>query len=173
MQHLQQLSNMLMTQFENLFIRYPNINRDYFLAALPPWEIEEKEAIKLYVEYVKSLVLEDPDKDESIERLKSGLKFAFNFCKEKNLTFSDYLVYSEESLPCWVAHLKNHKIDFNLLHTLQLSKPVLDFELLEFVIPNFFTNYQRTKQKFYNSKKMKKFGKKAFDKLNIVLLASN
>lgn len=158
-----------MTRFENLFKKHPNINQDYFLAAIPPWEITEKEAIKLYVDYVKGLVLDDPDKDESIERLKSGLKFVYKFCKEKDLTFTDYLVYSEEALPCWVAHLKNYKIDFHTLHTLQLGKPVLDSELLEFVIPNFFVNYQRTKQKFYNSKRMKDFGKKAKDKLEEIL----
>lgn len=164
---------MTLVNFDNLFKKHPNINQEYFHAAIPPWEIPEKEAIKLYVEYVKSLVLTDPDKDESIERLKSGIKYVYNFCKEKNLTFEDYLVYCEEVLPCWVAHLKNHSIDFHTLHTLQMSKPVIDSELLEFVIPNFFTNYQRTKQKFYNSKRMKTFGKKAFDKLNTILLASN
>jgi hypothetical protein len=158
-----------MTQFENLFKNHPNINQDYFLAAIPPWEIPEKEAIKLYVEYVKSLVLDDPDKDGSIEHLKNGLKYVFKFCKEKDLTFEDYLVYSEQALPCWVTHLKKHSIDFHTLHALQLSKPVIDSELLEFVIPNFFTNYQRTKQKFYNSKRMKNFGKKAKEKLETVL----
>lgn len=158
-----------MTQFENIFKKHPNINQEYFQAAIPPWEIPEKEAIKLYVEYVKSLVLDDPDKDESIERLKSGLKYVFKFCKEKNLTFAEYLVYSEEALPCWVVHLKKHSIDFHTLHALQLSKPVIDSELLEFVISNFFTNYQRTKQKFYNSKRMKNFGKKAKEKLETIL----
>jgi len=158
-----------MSQFESLFLKYPNINQEYFHSAIPPWQIPEKEAIKLYVEYVKSLVLDDPDKDESIERLKSGLKYVFKFCKEKNLTFADYLVFSEEALPCWVAHLKNHKIDFHTLHSLQLSKPMLDSELLEFVMSNFFINYQRTKQKFYNSKRMREFGKKAKEKLETLL----
>ena len=156
-------------KFEYLFKKHPNINQEYFHDAIPPWEIPEKEAIKLYVEYVKSLILDDPDKDESIARLKSGLKYVFKFCKEKGLTFAEYLVYSEEVLPCWVAHLKNHSIDFHTLHALQMSKPVLDSELLEFVIPNFFTNYQRTKQKFYNSKRMKEFGKKAKEKLETIL----
>lgn len=164
---------MILDNYNNIFKKYPNINQDYFLAAIPPWDISEKEAIKLYVEYVKSLVLDDPDKDESIDRLKSGIKYVFNFCKQNNLTFEEYLVYCEEVLPSWVAHLKTHSIDFHTLHTLQMSKPVLDSELLEFVIPNFFTNYQRTKQKFYHSKRMKDFGKKAFDKLNTILLASN
>jgi hypothetical protein len=156
-------------QLKHIFQKYPNINRKYFLASIPPWDIPEKEAIKLYVEYVKSQVLDDPDKDESIERLKSGLKYVFKFCKEKNLTFAEYLVYSEEVLPCWVAHLKKHSIDFHTLHALQLSKSVIDSELLEFVIPNFFINYQRTKQKFYNSKRMKNFGKKAKEKLETIL----
>ncbi len=84
-------------QYNHIFQKHPNINREYFLAAIPPWEIPEKEAIKLYVEYVKSLVLDDPDKDESIERLKTGLKFVYKFCKEKELTFADYLVYSEQA----------------------------------------------------------------------------
>jgi len=158
-----------MNRFESLLKKYPNINQEYFFAAIPPWEIEEKEAIKLYVEYVKSLILDDPDKDESIERLKSGLKYVFKFCKERGLTFSDYLTYSEHSQPCWVTHLKNHQIDFHTLHALQMSKPVLDYELLEFVIPNFSLNFQKTRQKFYTSKRMKEFGKKAKEKLETVL----
>lgn len=160
---------MMRDKCENIFQKHPNINKDYFFAAIPPWEIEEKEAIKLYVEYVKSLILDDPDKDESIERLKSGLKYVFKFCKEKGLTFSDYLTYSEHTLPCWVNHLKNHQIDFHTLHSLQMSKPMLDSQLLEFVIPNFFINFQKTRQKFYNSKRMKDFGKKAKEKLETVL----
>ena len=158
-----------MIRFENLFKKHPNINQEYFQAAIPPWEISEKESIKLYVEYVKSLVLDDPDKDESIERLKSGLKYVFKFCKEKNLTFADYLVYSDEVLPCWVSHLKNHKIDFNLLHALQMSNPMIDSELLEFVIPNFFPNFQRTRQRFYHSKRMKEYAKKAKELLETKL----
>jgi hypothetical protein len=158
-----------MTQFENIFKKYPNINQEYFHAAIPPWDIDEKDAIKLYVEYVKSLVLDDPDKDESIERLKSSLKYVFKFCKEKGLTFFEYLTYSEQSLPCWATHLKNHQIDFYTLHALQMSRPVIDSELLDFVIPNFFVNFQRTRQKFYTSKRMKNFGKKAKEKLETIL----
>ena len=156
-------------RFENLFQKHPNINQDYFLAAIPPWDIEEKEAIRLYVEYVKNLIFEDPDKDESIERLTEGFKFVFRFCKENGLTFKKYLLHSEEVLPCWVSHLKNHKIDFHLLHALKMSTPIIDSALLEFVIPNFFTNYQRTKQRFYNSKRMKAFATSAKEKLETKL----
>ena len=158
-----------MNNFETLFKKHPNINQEYFHAAIPPWGIPEKEAIRLYVEYVKGLVTEDPDKDESIERLKSALKFVFRFCKEKGLTFSEYLVFSEEVLPCWVSHLKNHKIDFNLLHALQMSKPLIDSELLEFVVPNFFPNFQRTRQRFYHSKRMREYAKKAKELLETKL----
>ena len=158
-----------MMKFDNIFKKHPNINQDYFLAAIPPWEISENEAIKHYVNYTKSLILEDPDKEDSIERLKSALKFVFRFCKEKGLTFIEYLVYSEEVLPCWVSHLKNHKIDFNLLHALQMSNPMIDSEFLEFVLPNFFPNFQRTRQRFYHSKKMKEYAKKAKELLETVL----
>lgn len=156
-------------KFDHLLIKHPNINRDYLLAAIPPWDVSDNEAIGLYVKYVKGLVLEDPDKDESINRLKSGLKFVFNFCKEKNLTFPEYLVYSEGALPSWVSHLKTHKIDFHTLHSLQMSKPMLDSELLDFVISRFFIDFQRTRQKFYNSKRMREFGKKAKEQLDNIL----
>lgn len=152
-------------RFDHLLIKTPNINRKYFLAANISGEVSDNEAIKLYVKYVKGLVLEDPDTNDSIDRLKSGLKFVFKFCKEKNLTFPEYLVYSEGPLPSWVTHLKNHKIDFHTLHSLQISKPMLDSELLEFIIPRFFIDFQRTKQKFYNSKRMREFGKNAKQKL--------
>lgn len=152
-------------RFDNLFKKHPNINQDYFQAAIPPWEIEEKEAIRLYVEYVKNLILEDPDTDQSIERLSAGFKFVFRFCKKNGLTFEQYLLQSEDVLPCWVSHLKNHKIDYHLLHSLKMSMPIIDSELLGFVIPNFFANYQRTKQKFYSSKRMKEFATKAKEQL--------
>lgn len=158
---------------EGLLLKYPNINKGLLEKAIPPWDISEEEAVKLYVEYVKEIDLEDPDTDEAIERVKEGFKFIFNFCKEKELTFDDYLLYCEKVQPSWVQHLKSHEINFYLLHSLQLSKPVLDFELLEFTISDFGIKYAKTKQKFYHSKRMKSFSKKANEKLNTILLARN
>lgn len=161
------------------FNSYGHINQEDFFIA--PYKLHDDQpycslefyssmkAISYYTQYMKQLELEDADSDESIMRLKTGFKFVYNFCKETGISLDDYKTYSEGALPIFVAHLKEHKINFYTLHALTFSNPMLDSKLVEFVIPDFFITFQKTKIKFYNSKAMKEFSKLAKEKINSLL----
>ena len=140
----------ILQRLSKFFDEYPHINQEDFFMA--PYETYDDDyhaldyyttgkAVSCYSRYMKKLDMDNPDSDQSISRLKEGLKFIFRFCKERGLTFSDYMVYSEESLPCFVDHLKKHKINFYTLHALTFSTPKIESKILEFVIPDFFLTF--------------------------------
>ncbi len=165
-----------LNKLSRFFSNYPHINQEEFFIA--PHKVYEEEAyypleyytktkaISVYRQYQKLLELADPDSEESMQRLKDSLKFCYHFCEKKHWNFEDYRLNIEEALPYWVGHLKEHKINFYTLHALTFSNPAVESELLEFVIPDFYPIFQKTRAKFYSSTKMKAFSKVAKHKLN-------
>lgn len=174
---------MYLEKLERLFNNYPNINQEDFFTAphkvypedtYYPLEFYTKQkAISCYTQYVKLLEIQDPDTIEALKRLQESLKFVLNYCKEKNLQLSEYELNIEGSMPCFVDHLKNHKINFYTLHALTFGKPKLESGILTFIFPEFYEVFQRTKNKFFSSKKMKEFAKQAKIKLETKLTKEN
>lgn len=160
-------------KLEKLFSTHNNIiPEDFFMAPHKiypddeyyPLEFYTKpKAIKCYTQYVKALEILDPDNIESLKRLADGLKFVQNYCQNKGLELKDYElnIETDATMPCFVDHLKNHKINFYTLHALTFEKPAIDSRILEFIFPEFFTVFRKTRNKFYSSKRMKEFAKKA------------
>ena len=122
-------------------------------------------AIKCYSDYVKQLELQDADSPDSLRRLAESLKFVVKYCIENSLQLSDYELNIEGTMPCFVQHLKDHKINYYTLHALTFKKPQIESEILEFIFPDFYLVFQQTKNKFFTSKKMKEFAKQARIKL--------
>lgn len=157
------------------FISYENVDMDdFFMAPHKIWSDGSQyplefytthKAKKAYSQYMKEREVSNPDTLENLIRLKEGLKFIFKFCKEKGLTFENYMAYKEEALPCVVDHLKNHKINFYVLHSLGVSKMDVDKRTLDFIFGDFYQTFQKTKNKFHSSKTMKEVAKKIIDKL--------
>lgn len=162
-------------KLSRFFLSYENINvDDFFMAPHKIWPDEShhplefyttQKAKKVYSQYMKEREVSDPDTQENLDRLKEGLKFIYKFCREKGLTFQNYMTYKEDALPCVVDHLKNHKINFYVLHA--LGSPKLDVEprMLDFIFGDFYQTFQKTKNKFYSSKKMKDIAKTIIQKL--------
>lgn len=151
----------------DFFEKYPNLDKEEFLKSIPPFLVDSfEEAMPFYIAHMKALEVKDPDHDVSINRLKKSITFIYKFCKEKNIDLTDYSIYTEAVLPCWVEHLRTHKISFYSLHALTFSKPELESDLLEFVIPKFFLTFQKTRNKFYSSSRMKPFSKKVLEKIS-------
>jgi hypothetical protein len=158
-------------KLERFFHSYPNINQeDFFMAPHKVYPDADhysldfytgQRAIKCYTQYMKMLDVQDPDSDDSLSRLQNSLKFIFGFCREKGLTLKDYGVYMEESIPVMVKHLKEHKINFYTIHALTLASPKIESRILDFMFSDFFGTFQKTKNKFFASKKMKEFSKQA------------
>lgn len=165
----------ILGKLKKFFMNYPNVSIDYFFEA--PYKIYEdsdykdlefyttQKAKKIYSEYMKLMYRENPDDDSAIERIKQSYKFLYSFCKERGLTFETYPSYSEGNLPIYVEHLKNHKINFYTLHSLGVNVN-LEKRLLDFIFSDFYKTYRETKNKFYNSKRMKQISKKAKETLN-------
>lgn len=170
---------MLLQKLSKFFLSYPHISQDDFFSA--PYKLWNNDtnydleffttpkAKKAYSQYIKAKEFEDPDTEESLRRLIDGLKFVYDFCKTKSLTFLEYQLYIEETLPCFVTHLKDHKINFYVLHALEFSKINIETRVLDFIFGDFYQTFQKTKNKFYTSKKMKTLAKQAKEKLTIKL----
>jgi hypothetical protein len=162
-------------KLSKLFNSYPNlIQEDFFMAPHKiypdddyyPLEFYTKQkAIKCYTDYVKQLEIQDPDSPDSLRRLAESLKFVSRYCIENNLQLSEYELNIEGTMPCFVEHLKNHKINYYTLHALTFQKPQIESRILDFIFPDFYLVFQKTKNKFFTSKKMKEFAKQAKQKL--------
>lgn len=170
---------MYLNKLATLFNNHPNLIIEEFFMA--PHKIYPDEgyyplkfyttpkAIKCYTQYMKQMEIQDPDSPESLKRLVEGLKFVFQYCKEKELQLSEYELNIEGTMPCFVAHLKNHKINYYTLHALTFQRPQIESRILNFIFPDFYDVFQKTKNKFYTSKKMKEFAKQAKQKIETQL----
>lgn len=163
-------------KLSTFFKNYSNvIQGDFFMAPYriypddyPYYPLEfytTLKAIKCYTAFVKQLEIQDPDSSDSLQRLKESLKFVVRYCVENNLQLSDYELNIEGTMPCFVQHLKDHKINYYTLHALTFKKPQIESRILDFIFPDFYEVFQKTKNKFFSSKKMKEFAKLAKQKL--------
>jgi hypothetical protein len=164
-----------LASLERFLISYQNIKIDDYFAA--PYVIFEDDdyfdldfyltskAKKAYSQYMKKIEMDDPDSESSLNRLVDSLKFVKNFCKEKNLTLKEYPLYIEDALPNMIDHLKNHHINMYALHALGVTKIEVENRILDFIFSDFWITFQKTKNKFYLSRKMRDFSKKAIDKI--------
>lgn len=167
----------LLQKLSRFFNEYKNLNIDTFFLA--PYMIYTEfeyqplnfyltgKAISCYTQYVKQLEIQDPDHPDSLLRLKNSFKFILNYCRENELTFAQYPIHLENnaSIPAYLDHLKNHKINFYTLHALNLTQPKIESRVIDFIFNNFYTTFQTTKNKFHFSKKMKQFSKLAINRL--------
>jgi hypothetical protein len=64
-----------------------------------------------------------------------------------------------------IDHLKNHHINMYALHSLGVSKIEVENRILDFIFSDFWITFQKTKNKFHLSKKMKEFSHKAITKI--------
>ena len=164
-----------LASLERFFNSYNNIKIDDYFSA--PYRIFEdtdyfdleffltSKAKKAYSQYMKKIEMDDPDSESSLKRLVDSLKFVKNFCKEKGLTLEQYPVYIESNLPCMIEHLKNHHINMYALHSLGVSKIEVENRILDFIFSDFWITFQKTKNKYFLSKKMKDFGNRATQKI--------
>jgi hypothetical protein len=164
-----------LASLERFFNSYNNIKiDDYFSAPYVIFEDDDyfdldfyltSKAKKAYSQYMKKIEMDDPDSESSLNRMVDSLKFVKNFCREKNLTLKEYPLYIEGALPTMIDHLKNHHINMYALHALGVSKIEVENRILDFIFSDFWITFQKTKNKFYLSKKMKEFSKQAIDKI--------
>jgi len=162
-------------RLNKFFGSYPNIDiKEYFSAPyylyddVDYFDLEyftTQKAKKDYAQYMNQLELMSPDSEQSLKRLINGFKFISKFCKERDLTLQDYMSFSEKNIPSVLEHLKNHDINFYVIHALGITKFDIENRILEFMFKDFWKTFQKTKNMFYASTKMKKLAKQAIQKL--------
>lgn len=163
-------------KLSKFFENYPNVDMDDFFKApyivydvtYYPLEFYTKpKALTSYTQYKNQLELQNPDSDDALLRLKKSIQFILEFCKEREIGVSEYETYQTDTIPCFLDHLKNHKINFYALHALTFSIPRVESKILDFMFRDFYGTFRNTRNKYYASKKMKLFGNKLKDKLKI------
>lgn len=142
-----------------LLSKYNHINyNDYFIA---PYKIYGKDnyfdlafynttrALKCYTMYMKDKELSDPDNVESIKTAKECIKFIHKYCTQNNITLSQYKNTIEGTIPVSLQHLREHKINFYTLHSLNIETKLkqIDNQLLDFIVKDYYqiSNTTRTK----------------------------
>lgn len=115
-------------------------------------------AIKCYTMVVARRDKLDADSEESLEYVRAGLKFLLEYCIENKLTIDEYKnAKTENAIPIALLHLKQHKINFYIIHALDLQSEFykLGVDWLSFFISNFENIFRDTKVKFNKSAQLK------------------
>lgn len=115
-------------------------------------------AIKAYTLYNDVYMLNNPDSNESLQKMKDSIKFIYNFCKDKNIKLNEYLNFKEGSYNNFLKHIKERNIIIFILFSFKNFENVLgklDGEIKEIYNSNLNRiNYIRTK--YFASSKAKK-----------------
>ena len=156
-------------KLSKFFYNYKHINlQDWFIA---PYKVYSgsgdyyydlhfyttRKALKCYTMYMKQQETEDPDSDDVSARMKECLAFVYRYCVENNLTLEQYKESKVSNLPTVVVHLKEHKINFYMLHLLEVDAIIKTVEtaILNFIVGDFWTTFSQTRIKFANSNYLK------------------
>jgi hypothetical protein len=168
-------TTLVLRKLSSLFERNSSINIDEFFIA--PYKVYgtvdytpidfflTRKALKCYTTYVKSREKEDPDSDEVIERCKNACAFIYKYCRINNITLDQYKSMIVGTMPIIIQHLKDHSVNFYVLHALDCNKNLRSVgqELLDFLIPDFNIINNETRINYCKSTKLKHTLSKALD----------
>lgn len=165
----------IIQRLEKFFREFSHIDiKDFFEAPYKVYEdsvyyeldfFTTPRAKKCYSSYIKLKELQDPDSVDSLNRLQESFKFVYKYCVENGIDFDQYQSYTVGTLPVFIDHLKNHHINFYTLHALNFQKIDVESDIVDFIFSEFFSTFQKTRNKYLTSKKMKEFAKQAKIKL--------
>lgn len=115
-----------------------------------------RKAIVAYTQYIRQKETQDADSDGCVDDCKQALKSIYNYCVDNNITLNDY-INSTLPIPPFLTHLKEHKINFYVLHGLEADRNIkqIEPELLDFYCKDFYNIYQKTRTKFITSTRLK------------------
>lgn len=174
-------------KLSNFFGKFESINvKDFFEA--PYFVYNEKyfdlkfftsqKAIKAYTIYQTKFLVDNPDNDKTIEKIKESFIFLYKFCKEKNITFDNYIdfIQTDNKLNQFFIHLKNRDIILYVLFVFpNFDKTLknLDNELKELMFGDTLNNINFFRTKYYSSGRAKKICIEAYNTLNNKLTSKN
>jgi hypothetical protein len=138
---------------------------DFFWA---PYEVYSKEeyfdlnfyntrkSIVAYSQFMRKKETLDPDSESCINDCKTALKNIYNYCLTQKLSLNGYK-NSPDPIPPFLVQLKEHTINFYMLHGLDVEKQIKQIqpELLDFYCKDFYNLYYNTRTKFITSTRLK------------------
>lgn len=154
-------------KLSNFFSKYNHINlQDWFLAPYKVYSEDDyfdlhffttRKALKCYTSYMRKKETQNPDSDSTIDQIKECLSFIYNYCLKSNMTLDEYVNATDGNLPLVLTHLKHHKINFYMLHLLEVDAIIKSVEtpILNFIISDFWNLYTKTRTKFTSSNILK------------------
>ena len=107
--------------------------------------------------YMKDKELSDPDHSETLKSSKECLKFIHNYCTQKKITLDQYKNTAEGTMPLILQHLREHKINFYIIHSLNVEAKLkqIDNQLLDFIVKDYNQISSATRTKLAASKLLK------------------
>lgn len=169
-------------KLDSFFSAHPTIRYyDFFIAPYNVYKDQEffdlkfyttYKAIKCYATHIKQLEFEDVDSDMVIERCKDCCVNIYKFCRENKITLEEYKTRQEGAIPLYMQHLKEHRINFYTLHSLDVKVPSTreDTEVFKFMFDDFHTTLHTTRLKFIKSTRLKETLRSALHKIEDKLL---
>ena len=115
-----------------------------------------QKAIKTYSLYHDRFLLNNPDSEQTIDKVKNSLQFIQNYCKDNNLELKNYITFKEQTYNIFLKHLKERQINFYVLFCFPFEEELkgIDSETRSIFNENLNNvNYLRTK--LYTSVKCK------------------
>lgn len=118
---------------------------DYYLS---------RKAVKSYSDFEKEILMMGPDHIRNLVKIKNSALFLKKFLKTEGICFAEYLNNKKEKVPSFVTHLKNRNVSIYFLMGLEgFEKAFFAFDsnLLKFIIPDIYENYELYNKKFLTS----------------------
>lgn len=158
-------------KLQSFFKRNPSVNiDDFFLAPYVVFKNDQEsfydldfynkfQSVKIYTLFAKKILMDDPDSDYQLEKIKDGLLFIKEFCISNKIYLLQYLGYKSSTTNDFLVHLKNKEITiYNLFafKNLDLYLRQYDFELLTFILGDLAARISHMRTKLYSSKIAKK-----------------
>lgn len=172
-------------KLDRFFISHPSVKYyDFFTAPYSIYKDQEffdlkfyttMKALKCYTEYIKQLEYSDSDSEVIIERCKECCINIYKFCKEQNITLQEYKTRQAGNIPLYIQHLKDHKINFYIIHGLEINIPTNrdNIDVFKFMFEDFSTTFYNTRSKFIRSTRLKKIIRTVLLKIEEKLLISD
>tara|TARA_Y100000592_G_C5461240_1_gene314092 strand:+ start:1272 stop:1916 length:645 start_codon:yes stop_codon:yes gene_type:complete len=161
------------------FSKFPNIVMDDFFAA--PFHIyndkssydlkfyTSQKALKIYTIYQTKKQNEMPDEPNQLFFIKQSLNFILKFCKENNITVSEYITHKTNNMNSFILHLKERKISIYVLFGFENAEKLLKSigpETMDFMFKDLKNKLAIYRTRFYTSKKAKLLVKHGLEKIS-------
>ena len=108
-----------------------------------------------------------PDHPRNLIKIRNSVVFIRNFCKSVQISSSDYLKHGKDKVPFFITHLKDRNVSIYFLMGLDgFESEFFAFEsnLLNFIVPDFYENFELYNKKYLTSQNARIFIKTILNK---------